>query len=530
MKNWIKIVGGIVALFVLALLIVPFLINADNFRPTIQTQLSHALGRSITLSHLSFSLLQGSLVASNISIADDPAFSSTPFLRADSLDIGVEVLPLVLHRQVRITKLTIDTPSINLLHAENGRWNFSTIGNTASNVSQSPQQVSAIPDLTVGELQIKNGSASVSSIPAVRKPFVYSAINVSVKQFSFLKSFPFQLTATLPATGTLDLSGNAGPLSQKNAADTPFHAKLLLKAFDPVASGVLDPASGIAMKVDLDADLLSDGTSLITRGKIQADHLQLARTGAPAPHPVAIDYEVTDQLDTNAGKVSNVSIHAGSVAARVTGTYRVTPQALVLDLHLAAPSLPIDQVEELLPTFGVRLPTGSRLSGGTLTANLDVKGPAAATTIAGPIDVENTSLQGFDIGSKIQGLNLFKSGGGTQIQTLRTTVSSSPQITQFTNIYGNLPQIGSATGSGTVSPSAALDFKMVATLSSNNAVGAVTNQAMNTVSGIVGGFLHPNAKPAPANTNRGIPLSITGTASSPSIRANVTGALKSVLQ
>jgi hypothetical protein len=53
---------------------------------------------------------------------------------------------------------------------------------------------------------------------------------------------------------------------------------------------------------------------------------------------------------------------------------------------------------------------------------------------------------------------------------------------------------------------------------------------MNTVSGIVGGFLHPNAKPAPANTNRGIPLSITGTASRPSIRANVTGALKSVLQ
>ena len=67
---------------------------------------------------------------------------------------------------------------------------------------------------------------------------------------------------------------------------------------------------------------------------------------------------------------------------------------------------------------------------------------------------------------------------------------------------------------------------MVATLSSNNAVGAVTNQAMNTVSGLVGGFLHPNAKPAPSNTNRGIPLTIAGTASSPSIRANVLSMLK----
>jgi len=525
-KHWGKIVAGVIALFVLIVLGVPFFINADDFRPTIQTQLSRALGRQIALGHLTFSLLKGSLVAENISIADDPAFGTTPFLQAKSLQIGVEVLPLILHRQVRITKLTIDTPSIDLLHGENGRWNFSSIGGAAASASQSPQQVSTLPDLTVGELDIKNGSASVSSIPAVRKPFVYSEINLAVKQFSFLKSFPFQLSAALPASGSLNLTGNAGPLSQKNAADTPFQAKLQLVAFDPVASGVLDPASGITMKVDLDSDLVSDGTSLISRGKIQAGHLQLARTGAPAPRPVNIDYEITDQLDTNSGKITNISIHAGAVAARVTGTYQITPQALLLDLRLSAPSLPIDQVEELLPSFGVKLPTGSKLAGGTLTANLAVSGPASATTIAGPIEIDNTKLEGFDIGSKIQGLNLFKGGGGTAIQTLKTTVDSSSQVTQFKDIYGNLPQIGSATGSGTVSPSGALDFKMVATLSSNNAVGAVANQAMNTVSNFVGGFLHPNAKPAATNTNRGIPITITGTASSPSIHANVLSMLK----
>jgi AsmA protein len=525
-KNWIKILAGIVALFVLAIVAVPFFIHADDFRPIIQTQLSRALGRQVTLGHLSLALLQGSLVADDVSIADDPAFSTTPFLHAKSLQIGVEMMPLIQHRQVRILKLVIDTPSINLLHGENGRWNFSSIGAATASASQAPQQISTLPDLTVGELSIKDGSASVSSVPAVRKPFVYSAINLTVTQFSFLKSFPFQLTATLPASGSLDLSGNAGPLSQKNAADTPFQAKLQLKAFDPVAAGVLDPTAGISMKVDLNSDLVSDGTSLISRGKVQAEHLKLMRTGAPAPHPVNIDYEVTDQLDSNAGKISNISIHAGSVAARVTGTYRLTPQTIVLDLHLAAPSLPIDQVEELLPTFGVQLPTGSRLAGGTLTASLDANGPVSAISIAGPIEIDNTTLQGFDLGSKIQGLNLFKSGAGTQIQTLRTTVSSTPRITQFSNIYGNLPQIGTATGSGTVSPTEALDFKMVATLSSNNAVGAVANQAMNQVSNFVGSFLHPNAKPAPANTNRGIPLTITGTASSPSIRADLKAMFK----
>jgi len=525
-KHWVKIVLGIIALFVLALVAVPFLVNADDFRPTLETQLSRALGRPITLGHLTFSLLKGSLVAENISIADDPAFSTTPFLQAKSLQIGVEVMPLIQHRQVHITRLTIDTPSINLLHGENGRWNFSSIGGAAASASQSPQQVSALPDLTVGELDIKDGSASVSSIPAVRKPFVYSAINLSVTQFSFLKSFPFQLSATLPASGTLALTGNAGPLSQKNAADTPFQAKLQLNAFDPVAAGVLEPSAGISAKIDINSDLVSDGTSLISRGKIEADRLKLSRTGAPAPHPVNIDYEISDQLDAETGKITNISIHAGAVAGRITGTYHLTPKTALLDLHLSAPSLPIDQVEELLPTFGVKLPTGSKLSGGTLTANLSASGPVEALTVAGPIEVDNTTLQGFDLGSKIQGLNLFKSGGGTQIQTLRTKVNSTPQTTEFSDIYGNLPQIGSATGSGSVSSSEALDFKMVATLSSNNAVGQVANQAMNTVSNFVGGFLHPNAKPAAANTNRGIPITITGTAASPSIHANVLSMLK----
>ena len=523
-KHWLKIVAGIVALFVLVIVLVPFLLNADEFRPTIESQLSAALGRPITLGHLTLSLLKDSLDAENISIADDPAFSTTPFLQAKSLQIGVEVLPLVLHRQVRITNLTLDTPSINLLHAANGRWNFSSIGGASS--SKSPQQVSTLPDLTVGELKIKSGSASVSSIPAVRKPFVYSGINVTVQQFSFLKSFPFQLSAKLPASGSLDLTGNAGPLNQTNAADTPFHATLALKQFDPVASGIVEQGAGISMVLDVDADTVSDGTTVTSKGKVQASRLHLARTGAPAPKPVNIDFAIADNLATQTGQVTSIAIHSGQVAAQVTGSYRMTPQSIVLDLHLSAPGLPIDQVEQLLPAFGVELPTGSELKGGTLTANLAVSGPAAATTIGGPLEIDNTTLAGFDIGSRIQGLNLFKSGGGTQIQLIRTTVNSSPQITAFNAIDANLPQIGTATGNGTVAPSGALNFKMVATLSSNNAVGAVTNQAMNTVSGLVGGFLHPNAKPAPSNTNRGIPLTIAGTASSPSIRANVLSILK----
>jgi AsmA protein len=524
-KRWVKVAVAAVALVVVVIVLVPFLVNVDTFRPTLEDQLSTALGRRISLGHLSFSLLSGSLVAENISIADDPAFSTSPFIEAKSLYIGVEIGPLLFHRQVRITKLTIESPAIHLIQAQNGIWNFSSLGRTAA-ATPAPKGQTALPDLTVGELKIKDGSATVSSLPATGKPFVYSDINLDVQQFSFLKSFPFQLSAKLPGAGSFDLKGAAGPLAQKDAADTPFNATLQLKHFDPVAAGVVEPTAGISMVVDIDAQLASDGDSLTSNGKIQAANLQLARTGSPAPHPVNIEYTISDDLDARTGKVSDIALHTGSVVAHVIGSYRLTPQAVVLDLHLAAPNLPIDQLEELLPAVGVKVPSGSSLRGGTLTANLAITGPATAVTLTGPVEIDNTQLAGFDLGSKIEGLNPFGgSGGGTNIQTLRTDVNSTPQSTQFSNIYGNLPQIGTATGNGTVTPSGALNFSLVAKFNSSTGIGVVANQAKTAVSNLLGGFGRFASK-VPISTSNGIPLTITGTATNPRIRANLKAMLK----
>ena len=538
-RPWVKVAAIVAALFVVVVILIPFLVNADTFRPTLQDQLSSALGRKVTFGHLSFSLLSGSIIADDISIADDPAFSTSPFIGAKSLHIGVHVAALIFSRKVEITRLAVSSPSISLIHAENGKWNFSSLGAASASPSPQSQQQTAIPNLTVGELKIEKGIATVSTNPPTRKPLVYTDINLTVKQFSFLKSFPFDLAAKLPGDGSVELSGTAGPLNQKNAADTPFQASLKVKHFDPIAAGVVDPSQGISMIVDTDAHLASDGTTLTSTGKIHAAKLQLARTGSPAPNPVDIDYTVSDNLESRNGQVSDIAVHTGSVAVHVKGDFQETPQAILLDLHLTAPNLPVDQLEQLLPVVGVQLPSGSSLHGGTLTATLAITGPATTTTLAGPVEIDNTLLAGFDIGSKIQGINPFGGkGGGTQIQTLRTNVNNSPQGTQFTNIYGALPQVGTASGNGTVSPSGALDFKLVAKFSPASGVGAVAGKAMGAVTGavggvggMVGGFLHSKAKPAPSASSTsansgGIPLTITGTASSPSIHANLLGMFK----
>jgi AsmA protein len=517
----ISVLVGVVVLLLLVVLLVPLFINANTFRPTLETQLSSALGRKVTLGNLSFSVFSGSLVADNISIADDPAFSAKPFLQAQSLHIGVEVMPLLLHRQLLVTSFVADSPSINLVHNAQGVWNFSNIGSNAASRTQNPEKESALPNFTVGQMQVVNGTAVVSDVPSTGPPFTYSKLNLSVQQFSFAKAFPFALTAGLPGGGLLDVHGNAGPVNQQDASETPLGANISLKHFDPVAAGVVLKSQGFSMLADITAQVTSNGQTLDSKGTVRAANLQLVADGSPTPSPVDITYTITHNLTARSGQITDLAITTGGVAVHVTGTYAIKGAQTTLALHLAAPNLPINQVEALLPAAGVRLPIGSRLQGGTLSANLSITGPSTAPVISGPVEVDNTRLAGFDLSSKIGGLKpVSGSQGGTEIQKVSANVNSSAQGTRIENLYASIPLMGTATGAGTVAPGGALNFELVAKL---NATSGVGGQALAGLNSAGGGVLGQAVSSAAAN---GIPVHITGTTSNPVIQADLSKLLQ----
>lgn len=516
-RRWVKIGVGIVALLLVILFIVPFFINADTFRPEAENQISTALGRKVSLGHLTFSLFSGSLVASDVNVADDPAYSSTPFLQAKSLHIGVKVGALLFHHQVQISKFTAESPEIHLIPGPNGSWNFSSLGHNGP-ASAAPQPGTP-STMTIGQVSIRNGSVIVSSLPASGKPFVYQDVDLTVHNLSSSSPMPFEISANLPGNGSLQLSGTAGPIAPQDAIYTPLRATLTVKHFDPVAAGVIDASQGISTIADVNAQLASDGKTLTSTGNVVATNLKLARNGTPAAQPVNVTYTVTNDLGARSGQVSDVALQTGSVAAHLNGSYQLTGQGVNVNLHLAAPNLPIDALEELLPAVGVRLPSGSSLRGGTLTANLTITGPATAPVMDGPVEIANTQLAGFSVGSKIQGLNPLggnKGGsGGTDIRTLRASVHSTAESTQLSGIYGDIPSLGTATGSGTVSAAGNLNFDLVAKLNTAGGLGT----AVNAVGGVAGTLFH-------TASSSGIPLKITGTTSNPSITANVGAMLK----
>ncbi|HEX6880507.1 MAG TPA: AsmA family protein, partial [Terriglobales bacterium] len=88
MKKVLITVGVIVGVLILVVLALPFLIDANQFRPRVEAEASKALGREVKVGNLSLSIFSGGVRAQDLSISENPNFGKEPFLTAKSMAIG----------------------------------------------------------------------------------------------------------------------------------------------------------------------------------------------------------------------------------------------------------------------------------------------------------------------------------------------------------------------------------------------------------------------------------------------------------
>src|SRR5215471_10755603 len=117
MKRIGIIAGILVVVLVLIAVGLSFLIDANRFKPQLESELSKVLGRHVSLGRLEFSILSGNVSAGDLSISEDPSFGAAAFLKAKSLNVGAELLPLLRSHPLNITDITIDDPEIVLLQS-----------------------------------------------------------------------------------------------------------------------------------------------------------------------------------------------------------------------------------------------------------------------------------------------------------------------------------------------------------------------------------------------------------------------------
>ena len=505
-KRVLIAVSTIAALVLVAVLGLSLLLDANQFRPQLEAAMDGALGRKVSVGNIRIALLSGGIAIEDLSIADDPAFSTAPFVTAKRVTVGVDLMPLIFSRSLHVTSFRLEDPQVVLLNSSSGQWNFSGLANRSSSASSGS---TAALDVVIQKLTIANGRVLVGT-PAIRgKEHVYENVNLEVSDLSPTSRFPFRVTAKTPGGGTVALDGTAGPLSATDAADTPFQASADVSHLDVASTGFIDPASGLAGLVDFKGSLASEAGRLRSKGTVNATGIQLVQGGTPARVPVEIDYESDYGRKAKTGVVTQGDVHIGKAAAHLTGDYSAGGDSIAVRLKLTGDKMAAPDLEATLPAMGMTLPSGASLTQGTLDINLTISGPLDRLVIAGPINLANATIAGFDLGGKLSALPSLagaltspgtRAGGLTVIQTLATTLRVAPDGTRAESLSLVVPALGELTGSGTVAPKGALDFRMLAKLT-----GALGSAAAGQISRIT-------SLNQPAG---GIPFRIQGTTANP---------------
>jgi AsmA protein len=468
MRRAIRVFGVVLALLLLVVLSLPFLISADRFKPALESRLSAALWRRVTIGSLRLSILAGGVTADSLAIADDEAFSREPFLQAQSLKVGVELWPLIVSRKLNVTGLTIDQPQVALLQSPEGRWNYSSLGSASAPPAASGQEPAAKAslDLSARLVGISGGRFSVGKTSGRQKPLALDSVNLEVRDFAPSVEFPFSFSAKVAGGGEIKLEGKAGPIDGKDVSLTPLSMTLDIARLN-LASALAGTAPDIAGIASLQANGASSGGRLIVKGKLKAEGLKLAKNATPARRVVEFDFATDHDLRKHAGSLQAGDIHIGAASASLTGTYAERGESMVLNMKLSGKNMPVPELAELLPPLGIALPNGSKLEGGTATVVFAVEGPAEGLMADGSISMDKTRLANFDLGTEmtmIERLAGIKSGPDTDIEILSAKLKHTPQATTVENLQFVVRDVGELSGSGTISPSNALDFRMTATL------------------------------------------------------------------
>jgi AsmA protein len=520
MKKPLVIGGIIVAVIVVILAILPLLINANSFKPRVQDELTKALGRPVAIGDLDASIYSGGITAKNITIAEDQAFGQQPFIQAQALKIGVEIIPLILSKKVKIQSLTLRSPEVHLLQDQAGKWNFASLGGQKDTKSSHPgTETSSGDEVSVNKLDIEGGKITIGKVGEPLR--TYSDVGLKASDLSYTNAFPFEVTAKTPGNGSLDIKGSAGPINQQDSSATPLQADITVKNLDLATTGFTDPKSGIAGSADFTGKVKSDGTEIDSGGDITIKNGKFAPAAQPSGVPITVKYAANYKIAQQMADITSGTINVGKDAAQLTGTINMKPAKPVLNAKLNGNGLAVQELEAALPAFGVVLPPSAKLQNGTANAHFAITGPADNPVTVGDAALNNATLQNFDLGSKLKGIGSLagiSSSKDTVIQQLSSNLHNSQQGTQVTNLVLIVPSIGTITGQGTIGANGELDLHLVLKLTSGiaGAAGGVISQV-----GGLGGL----TKGAGAN---GIPVTVKGTTQNPQFLPDMGGLVKNV--
>ena len=500
----------IVAVLVIAAGVILHSFDAQRQHGILSSRLAAALGRNVKFGHLGLSLFPPSLQVRDAEIAEALGFKDAVFSTAKSFQMGVRLIPL-LRGRIEVPSIVLEQPVIHLVKNAQGQWNFASLGARPAAAQAGPPAPAAgaspgasVPPLEIEEIRLKDGTITVDDFQKNLPRVTLDRISVTVTKFAPDRAFDW--TASVhppgPASGEVRASGRGGPLAKQNLAASPAEGHAVFRNIALEALAPFTGQPGLAGVFNGEADFKSDGAKAEAKGTYKAEKLRLAVNGGTALAPVSGRFEVTMPEDASRLLIRRLELACGKAAAQLSGQvgFGSRPDT---ELRADLRDAPLADIAKLFPLFGVRLPAGSSLTAGTLTAAVRAFGPAAALKKSGTVEIRNARLSGYNVAGQLAAavrvMGVDTGGRDTAIESMRVAFDADPSYTRVPSASLVIPGM-EISGQGGFNPAGALDGRGSVVLTrAATPVGGLLQRATgsaNTVPFRVGGTLeHPTFVP-----------------------------------
>jgi AsmA family len=389
-------------LAILLLALIPPLVNVNRFQRRIVTSISTTLGRPVHLDRVSLNLLPlPGFTLENFVVEEDPRFGFEPIIRANSVRVTLRASSLW-SRNLEFSRISLDEPSLNLVHDTDGRWNFENLLLQASQITAAPTaQLKAGPaprfpyiEATGARINLKAGASGQEKLPfALTEADLALWLPTPGQWHLRLAGHPARTDTAASDTGTIELEGTFGrakvftqmPLDLTGRwRNAPLgEASLVLLGRDANLRGDLALAAEIHGTLDASAV------------KVNAQLNGLRRADFVPQHPIDIDAEclanATDIFHTFhdircSWPPSGVS---GEKLLALTGDLPDIRQPSGASFEIGTPGLPASVLLNWLHVASARTPA-DETAGGILTAKFS-RDTAASDTAAPALGPAQTS-------------------------------------------------------------------------------------------------------------------------------------------
>ena len=195
------LIGLIVVLVLAAVIIIPLVVDPNDYRDQIAQAVEEETGRSFEIEgEISLSVFPWlGLEVGRIRLGNPPGFGDGPFAEISSAGVGAKLMPLVLSRRLEVSTLRLDGLRLNLVQLADGANNWEDLGEGSTTDSGLPEtddrggtlQLERVGGLRLTDAVVRYEDRKAGSVIEAAIP------NLSTGELAPGKAFPLDAEAAV---------------------------------------------------------------------------------------------------------------------------------------------------------------------------------------------------------------------------------------------------------------------------------------------------------------------------------------------